>query len=61
LAKQAIAREPREARFQELLGDIALTQKKPQEALEFYDKAIKMQPDYFKPHIQSGIALFNMG
>lgn len=61
LAKQAIAGEPREARFQELLGDIALTQKKPQEALTFYDKAIKMQPDYFKPHIQSGIALFNLG
>jgi hypothetical protein len=20
-----------------------------------------MQPDYFKPHIQTGIALFNMG
>jgi predicted Zn-dependent protease len=61
LAKQAIAGEPREARFQELLGDIAFTQKKPQEALTYYDKAIKMQPDYFKPHIQSGIALFNMG
>lgn len=60
LANQAIAGEPREARFQELLGDIALTQKKPQEALSYYDKAIKMQPDYFKPHIQSGIALFNM-
>ncbi|NOT65266.1 MAG: M48 family metalloprotease [Methylotenera sp.] len=61
LAKQAIAGEPREARFQELLGDIAFTQKKPQEALAYYDKAIKLQPDYFKPHIQSGIALFNMG
>jgi predicted Zn-dependent protease len=61
LAKQAIAGEPREARFQELLGDIALTQKKPQDALTFYEKAIKMQPDYFKPHVQSGIALFNMG
>ena len=60
-AKQAIAGEPREARFQELLGDIALTQKKPEEALSFYNKAIKMQPDYFKPHIQSGIALFNLG
>lgn len=61
LVNQAIAIEPKEARFQELLGDIALTQQKPQEALAFYDKAIKMQPDYFKPHIQSGIALFNMG
>ena len=61
LINQAIAIEPKEARFQELLGDIALTQQKPQEALTFYDKAINMQPDYFKPHIQSGIALFNMG
>ncbi len=61
LAKQAIAGEPREARFQELLGDIALSQKKSLEALAFYEKAIKMQPDYFKQHIQSGIALFNMG
>lgn len=61
LVNQAIAGEPREARFQELLGDIALTEKKNQEALNLYAKAIKMQPDYFKPHIQSGIALFNMG
>ena len=29
LANQAIKGEPREARFQELLGDIALTDKKP--------------------------------
>jgi len=61
LINQAIAGEPREARFQELLGDIALTEKKPQDALKLYAKAIKLQPDYFKPHIQSGIALFNMG
>lgn len=61
LAKKAIAGEPREARFQELLGDIAFTEKKPEKALAYYDKAIKMQPDYFKPHVQSGIALFKMG
>ena len=61
LANQAIRLEPREARFQELLGDIALTQKKPTEALTYYNKAIQMQPDYFKPHVQAGITLFNMG
>ncbi len=61
LAQKAIAGEPREARFQELLGDIAFTQKNSQKALAYYKKAINMQPDYFKPHIQSGIALFNMG
>jgi beta-barrel assembly-enhancing protease len=26
-----------------------------------YDKAIQLQPDYFKPYVQSGIALFNAG
>ena len=61
LAKKAIAGEPREARFQELLGDIAFTKKDANTALAYYAKAIKMQPDYFKPHIQSGIALFNTG
>lgn len=61
LAKQAIGIEPREAHFQELLGDIALTEKKPQEAIAFYDKAIKLQPDYFKPYVQTGIALFSLG
>lgn len=61
LAKKAIAGEPREARFQELLGDIAMVQKKPSEALPYYDKAIALQPDYFKPHVQAGIALFNLG
>jgi len=61
LANQAIKGEPREARFQELLGDIALTEKKTDAALAYYDKAIKLQPDYFKPHVQSGIALYNAG
>lgn len=61
LAQKAIKGEPREARFQELLGDIAFTKKDANTALGYYAKAIKMQPDYFKPHIQSGIALFNSG
>lgn len=61
LAKQAIAIEPREAHFHELLGDVALSQKKAQESLAFYEKAIQLQPDYFKPHVQSGIALYNLG
>ncbi len=61
LAKQAIAVEPREARFQELLGDIALKKNNPEEALGHYERAIKMQPDYFRPHVQSGIALKMLG
>ena len=61
LAQKAIKGEPREAHFQELLGDIAFTQKKPQEAINYYAKAIGMQPEYFKPHAQTGIALYKMG
>ncbi|MEI6227715.1 MAG: M48 family metalloprotease [Methylophilaceae bacterium] len=61
LAKQALAIEPREARFQELLGDIALAQKKSAVAITHYDKAIQLQPNYFKPHVQAGVALFNLG
>lgn len=61
LAKQAIKVEPREARFQELLGDIAMTEKKAKTALGFYDKAIQLQQDYFKPHVQGGIALYQLG
>jgi beta-barrel assembly-enhancing protease len=61
LAQTALKGEPREAHFQELLGDIALSQKKNAEAIPYYAKAIQMQPDYFKPHIQTGIAYFNMG
>ena len=61
LAQQAIAIEPREARFQELLGDIALKKNKPEAALSHYERAIKMQPDYFRPHVQSGVALKMLG
>ena len=61
LAKQAVASEPREARFQELLGDVALAQNNPNEALSYYERAIKMQPDYFRPHVQNGIALNKLG
>ena len=60
-AKKAIALEPREARFQELLGDIEMQKKHPNEAIPYYAKAIQLQPDYFKPHIQTGVALFNLG
>jgi tetratricopeptide (TPR) repeat protein len=60
-AEEAIKIEPHEARFQELLGDIAMAQKKPIEAIGLYANAIQLQPDYFKPHVQTGVALYNLG
>jgi len=61
LAKQAVEGEPREARFQELLGDIEMKQDNNQMALGYYMRAISMQPDYFRPHVQSGAALNKLG
>lgn len=60
-ALQALDLEPREARFHELLGDVELSQKRFDQALTHYNEAIQLQPEYFKPHVQTGIALFNLG
>lgn len=59
-AAQAIALEPREARFVELLGDIEMSQGRFADALGYYGDAIRLQADYFKPHVQSGIALYEL-
>jgi len=60
-AKQAAKAVPKEARFQELLGDVALANKQNDTALTHYKRAIALQPDYFRPHVQSSIALKNLG
>ena len=61
LAKQAVAGEPREARFRELQGDIAMKQNRAEEALGDYQRAIDLQPDYFRPYVQKGAALASLG
>ncbi|MCC7548185.1 MAG: M48 family metalloprotease [Burkholderiales bacterium] len=60
-AEEALAIEPREALFHELLGDVAMSRKRPEGALDHYARAMELNPDYFKPVVQSGIALFNLG
>ncbi len=61
LARQAIDIQPREALFHELLGDVAMANKRPEQALEHYGRATERNPRYFKPLAQTGIALFNLG
>ncbi|MDX8385848.1 MAG: M48 family metalloprotease [Gallionella sp.] len=61
LANKARKAEPREARFEELLGDVAMSQKNADKALTHYRKAIKMHPDYFRPYVQGGLALDSLG
>jgi len=61
LAGEAIKLEPREAKFHELSGDAELARKHSDEALVHYQRAIERNPDYFKPHLQVGIAKFGSG
>lgn len=59
-ANEALAIEPREARFHELLGDLALVDKNYQSAVGYYNEAIRLQENYFKPHVQIGVALYRL-
>lgn len=61
LAGEAEQMLPREARFTQLLGDIALAQKQPAEALVSYQKAITLDPNYYAPYLGGGIAQLKVG
>lgn len=61
LANEAARLLPKEGRFQQLLGDIEMAEKKPQAALPFYDKAIELDSGYFGPYLGGGIAAFRVG
>jgi predicted Zn-dependent protease len=61
LADEAAGLLPREGRFQQLLGDIALAQKQPQRALAHYDRALALDPGYFGGHLGAGLAAFRLG
>jgi predicted Zn-dependent protease len=61
LANDAVKAVPREARFHELLGELALAEKQPQAALPYYQKAIELDPNYFGSYLGAGIAQFQSG
>jgi predicted Zn-dependent protease len=61
LAQEAAKMEPREARFQGLLGDLAMAEKNPKAALPYYQKATQLDPGYFKPLAQAGVANYQLG
>jgi len=60
-ATEAVRLLPREGRFHELLGELALTDKKPQAAVTHYQKAIELNPDYFGSYLGAGVAQFQLG
>src|SRR5690349_7794575 len=61
LVQEAIKIEPREGRFHEFLGEMKLAQKKPEEALAHYQKAIDLNSDYFGSYLGAGVAQYQTG
>jgi predicted Zn-dependent protease len=61
LANEAVALEPRESRFYGLLADLELVGEDARAALGWSEKAMSRDPGYFKPHLQSGVAHFELG
>lgn len=61
LAAEASKLLPREGRFPQLQGDIEMAEKKPKEALPYYEKAIALSSDYFGSFLGGGIAKYKLG
>lgn len=61
LALEAAQLLPKEGRVQQLLGDLALAQKQPQEALGYFRKTETLNPQYFGSHLGAGLALYQLG
>ena len=54
-----MAIEPRESLFHSLQGDIHALQKKPEQALASYHKAISTNPDFFYAYLRKGQVEYN--
>jgi predicted Zn-dependent protease len=54
MARQAIALEPGEAHFYGLLGDTEFKNRRLQSARQHYDKATRLNPDFFYYYLQRG-------
>ncbi len=61
LAAEAARLVPREAQFHQLLGDIAVNEKKYQEALPHFQRAQQYNPDYFGSWLGAGVAQYRLG
>jgi predicted Zn-dependent protease len=61
LTSEAAHMLPREGRFHEFLGEIDLAEKKPQDAIPHYQKAIELNPNYFGSYLGGGVAQAQTG
>lgn len=60
LAAEAARLVPKEGRFPQLQGDIALAQKEPGAALKFYEKSIALDDHYFASYLGAGRAQYQL-
>ena len=61
LATEASTALPREGRFHELLGEVALSEKQPQQAATHYNRAMELNPGYFGSYLGAGVAQMQLG
>jgi beta-barrel assembly-enhancing protease len=61
LAGEAAAALPKEARFQQTLGEIALAEKDEKKAIGYYEKAMQLDPDYFGSYLGAVVAQYRAG
>jgi beta-barrel assembly-enhancing protease len=61
LATEAVGMLPREARFHQMLGELALNDKQPEEAIPHFQKAIDLDPGYFGSFLGAGVAQYRAG
>ncbi|HUG72929.1 MAG TPA: M48 family metalloprotease [Steroidobacteraceae bacterium] len=61
LAAEAVRLVPREAQFHQLLGEIAVVEKRNREALPHFERAQQYNPDYFGSWLGGGVAQYRMG
>ncbi|MCP3688688.1 MAG: M48 family metalloprotease, partial [Gammaproteobacteria bacterium] len=61
LAQQAILGEPNEGRFHALVGDVYMEQQQYQNALASYNKAVKLNSEFFYFYVQRGLNKQKMG
>lgn len=61
LTTEAARLLPREGRFHEFLGELALAEKQPDTAIAHYQKAIELNPNYFGSYLGAGVAQFQAG
>jgi predicted Zn-dependent protease len=61
LTNEAVTLLPKEARFHQTLGEIALSEEKPRDAIPHYQKAIELDPQYFGSYLGAGVAQYRAG